>query len=182
MASPDPLEHENAAAPLCTAPGCDRSAIRSSTFCRVHLADELRSQGEDIALGKAETRGLLAAAIHLTRLAFKGAPEDIHDAGGPKIGVDVFATVDGRVDPQLPHMVTDMLATHLSDIFGAMSLQAPFEYQGETVVTFRLFVPARSSKQILPRLQSLMGNMLAEVFGPAAVGLVAARPAKGSDA
>jgi hypothetical protein len=58
-----------------------------------------------------------------------------------------------------------MLATHLTDTFGAMSLQPPIEFEGDTLLVFRLPVPARAAELIAPCLRAAMRGLMVEMFG-----------------
>jgi hypothetical protein len=91
------------------------------------------------------------------------------------VDVDVYALIDGAIDRQFAHRVADMLATHLSDIFGAMSLQPPIEFEGDTLLVFRVPVPARTAELIAPCLRAAMRGLMVEMFGAQSLRTAGAR-------
>jgi hypothetical protein len=162
MASPKTLDPEYAIS--CNEPECRRPAVYSAEVCRLHLADVLRREGEDISFPP-EWDGVWAAVVHLVRVALQEIPKEALDGDGPRTDIYVHALIDGTIDRQFAHRVTDMLATHLSDIFGAMNLQPAVEFEGDTLVVFRVAVPARAAELIAPCLRAAMRDLMVEMFG-----------------
>ena len=173
MASPKTLDPEYAIS--CNEPECRRPAIYSTDVCRLHLADVLRRKGEDISFPQPEWDGVWAAVVHLVRVALQEVPEEALDGDGPSMDIDVYALIDSAIDRQFAHRVADMLATHLSETFGAMSLQPPSEYEGDTLLLFRVPVPARAAELIAPWLRAAMRGLMVEMFGARSLRTAGAR-------
>jgi hypothetical protein len=173
MASPKTLDPEDAIS--CNDTECRRPAVYSAEVCRLHLADVLRRKGEDISFPQPEWDGVWAAVVHLVRVALQEVPEEALDGDGPRMDVDVYALIDSAIDRQFAHRVVDMLATHLSDIFGAMSLQPPIEFEGDTLLEFRVPVPARAAELIAPSLRVAMRGLMVEMFGAQSLRTTGAR-------
>jgi len=163
MASPKTLDPEDAIS--CNDTECRRPAVYSAEVCRSHLADVLRREGEDISFPQPEWDGVWAAVVHLVRVALQEVPKEALDGDGPRMDIDVYALIDSAIDRQFAHRVADMLATHLSDTFGAMSLQPPIEFEGDTLLLFRVPVPARAAELIAPCLRAAMRDLMVEMFG-----------------
>jgi hypothetical protein len=163
MASPKTLDPEDAIS--CNDTECRRPAVYSAEVCRLHLADVLRREGEDISFPHPEWDGVWAAVVHLVRVALQEVPKEALDGDGPRMDINVYALIDSAIDRQFAHRVTDMLATHLTDTFGAMSLQPPIEFEGDTMLVFRVPVPARAAELIAPCLRAAMGGIMVEMFG-----------------
>jgi hypothetical protein len=163
MASPKTLDPEDAVS--CNDPECRRPAVYSAEVCRLHLADVLRREGEDISFPDPEWDGVWAAVVHLVREALQKVPKEALDGDGPRVDIDVYALIDSAVERQFAHRVADMLATYLSDTFGGMSLQPPIEFEGDTLLVFRLPVPARAAELIAPCLRAAMRGLMVEMFG-----------------
>ena len=173
MASPKTLVPEYAIS--CNEPECDRPAVSSAEVCRLHLADVLRREGEDISFRQPEWDGVWAAVVHLVRVTLEGIPRESLDGNGPRMDIDVYALIDSAIDREFAYRVADMLATHLSDIFGAMSLQPPVEFEGDTLLVFRVPVPARAAELIAPCLQAAMRGLMVEMFGAQSLRTAGAR-------
>jgi len=176
MASPQTLDPEDAIS--CNDTECRRPAVYSAEVCRLHLADALRREGEGISFPHPEWDGVWAAVVHLVRVALEEVPKQALDGDGPRTDIYVHALIDGTIDRQFAHRVTDMLATHLSDIFGAMNLQPAVEFEGDTLVVFRVAVPARAAELIAPCLRAAMRDLMVEMFGARSLRTAGARAPK----
>jgi hypothetical protein len=163
MASPKTLDPEDAI--WCNDTECRRPAVYSAEACRLHLADVLSRVGEDISFPHPEWDGVWAAVVHLVRVALEEVPKEALDGDGPRMDFDVYASIDSAIDRQFAHRVADMLATHLTGTFGAMSLQPPIEFEGDTLLVFRVPVPARAAELIAPCLRAAMRGLMVEMFG-----------------
>ena len=173
MASPKTLDLEDTIS--CNDTECRRPAVYSAEVCRLHLADVLRREGEDISFPQPEWDGVWAAVVHLVRVALQEVPKEALDGDGPRMDIDVYALIDSAIDRQFAHRVADMLATHLSDTFGAMSLQPPIGYEGDTFLMFRVPVPVRAAELIAPCLQAAMRGLMVEMFGAQSLRTAGAR-------
>jgi hypothetical protein len=173
MASPKTLDPEYAIS--CNDTECRRPAVYSAEVCRLHLADVLRREGEDISFPQPEWDGVWAAVVHLVRVALEEVPMEALDGDGPRMDIDVYALIDSAIDRQFAHRVADMLATHLTDTFGAMSLQPPIEFEGDTLLVFRVPVPARAAELIAPCLRAAMRGLMVEMFGAQSLRTAGAR-------
>jgi hypothetical protein len=89
--------------------------------------------------------------------------------------INAYALIDSAIDRQFAHRVADMLATHLADTFGAMSLQPPIEFEGDTLLVFRVPVPARAAELIAPCLRAAMRGLMVEMFGARSLRTTGAR-------
>ena len=173
MASPKTLDPEDAIS--CNDTECRRPAVYSAEVCRLHLADVLRREGEDISFPHPEWDGVWAAVVHLVRVALQEVPKEALDGDGPRMDIDVYALIDSAIDRQFAHRVADMLATHLTDTFGAMTLQPPIEFEGDTLLVFRVPVPARAAELIAPCLRAAMRGLMVEMFGAQSLRTAGAR-------
>lgn len=173
MASPKTLDPEDAIS--CTDTECRRPAVYSTDVCRLHLADVLRREGEDISFPHPEWDGVWAAVVHLVRVALQEVPKEALDGDGPRVDIDVYALIDSAIDRQFAHRVADLLATELTGTFGAMTLQPPIEFEGDTLLVFRVPVPARAAELIAPCLRAAMRGLMVEMFGAQSLRTAGAR-------
>jgi hypothetical protein len=105
MAFPKTLDPEDAIS--CNDTECRRPAVYSAEVCRLHLADVLRREGEDISFPHPEWDGVWAAVVHLVRVALQEVPKEALDGDGPTMDIDVYALIDSAIDRRFAHRVAD---------------------------------------------------------------------------
>src|SRR3990172_3925356 len=122
----------------CDDPSCRRPAVVSATYCRVHLAEMLRREGEAILFEDPELSGLHAATIQIVRVALDGLPRDLRT--GPMEGIDMYALVDPDAEWALAQASLDLLGTHLSDTspFGGMRLSPPAAFDSRVLLRLQV--------------------------------------------
>jgi hypothetical protein len=158
----------------CATPGCEQSPLVSASVCRTHLVDILRAEGEVIPGEEGDFAGVMAAAIHILRLAFEGVPQEEFDRE-PRTEMDMYALLPMDAEWAMAQMSLDFLGTHIADTFGAMQLSPPTEFMSKVLLRLRVVGPG-SADELRPRLRFAMESMIREFAGPDVEMTVAVEP------
>jgi hypothetical protein len=166
----------------CAEAGCERPVVDPAVYCRVHLVEALRAEGEAIPFRDPEFAGWLAAAIQIVRSSLDGLPQGVLDGGGPVWGIDMYAFVDPDSDWPIAQMALDVLGTHLTDTppFAGMTLSPPMKYDSWVLLRLQVGVPTSAVDELRPRLEFALEAMVREILGSDVPARFAAEPAEGS--
>jgi hypothetical protein len=160
----------NAQAPqgaiVCREPSCERAAVVSAAFCRIHLVESLRREGTFVPFEDPELSGVWATVVHFARTTLDGLPPELLEPHVPTSGIDLCALFQPDDDWPLAQLSLDLLGTFFADEFGYMELEAPMEFQSRILLRLRVAVPAPAADEFVPRLRSAMEALFREVVGP----------------
>jgi hypothetical protein len=152
----------------CSELDCERPVVFSAAYCRVHLAEAMRRDGEVIGFDDPELAGLLAAAVQIVRTALTGISSDLLDPSAARSAFDLYALLDRDANWGLAHRVLDLLGAQLSDEFGFTRLWPPTEYMSMVMLQLRVAVPAPAADELRDRLRFGLEALIHEVLEPGA--------------
>jgi len=150
----------------CNHSDCERPVVQSARRCRVHLAEDLRSEGKTFPFDDPELSGMFAAAEHIVRMAMAGLTDGPGDPRGPASVFDMYALLDPDTDWRLAQVGLDLLGTYLSDELGGMALSPPLEFNSKMLLRLQVSAQAAAAEELRPRLQFAMDAMIREAVGP----------------
>jgi hypothetical protein len=161
--------------------------VLSSVRCRVHLADDVRREGENIPFEDPELAGMMAAAIQIVRTALAGLRPDLLEYSEPRSKIDMNVLLDPDARWTLAQIALDFLGTHLADTrpFCWMMLSPPTRFESELlskmVLHLQVAVPAAAQQELLPRLELALKAVVREAAGADVSAFFAVEPADGAE-
>lgn len=164
----------------CTETGCERPVVHSTRFCRIHLAESFRRDGESLVFDNSDFAGIEAAAMHIVRTALDGIPEELLRTNGTWQAMDMYAVVGPEADWAGAQVGLNILQAVLTDErpIGATRLEPPMDWMGETLLRLQVGVPTPAVDELQARLRFVMETMIREMVGPSVPVRVAVEPAE----
>ena len=110
-------------ATMCVEPDCERPAVPFAGRCRLHLADAMRADGENLRFDDPELSAMYAVAVHLVRGVVDGLRAETLDAEGPWTEVAMAAGINPDAPWHLAYLglaATPQLQARLAFAFGTM--------------------------------------------------------------
>ena len=167
----------------CTETGCGRPVVQTTRFCRNHLAEAFRRDGESLAFFDIpDLAGIEAAAMQIVRTALQGLPEELLDPNGTWQAMDIYALLDPEGHWALAQVGLDFLQAVLVDeqpIRGTR-LEAPMDFMDGILLRLQVGVPTPAVDEFQERLRFVMEAMIREMVGPSVQVAVAVGPAEES--
>src|SRR6266508_836612 len=99
----------------CTETGCRRPVVHSTRFCRIHLTEAFRRDGESLAFDNPDFAGIEAAAMHFVRTGLQGLPEELLGPNGTWQAMDMYALLDREADWARAQVGLNFLQAVLAD-------------------------------------------------------------------
>jgi hypothetical protein len=167
----------------CTETGCGRQVVHSERFCRDHLAEAFRRDGESLALFDIpDFAGIEAAAMHIVRTALEGLPEELLVRNGTWQAMDMYALLGPEADWAPAQVGLNFLQVALADErpIGGARLEPPMDWVGGTLLRLQVGVPTPAVDELQARLRFVMEAMIREMVGPGVQLSVAVGPAEES--
>jgi hypothetical protein len=167
----------------CTETECERPVVHSTRFCRIHLAEAFRRDGEPLAFfDKPDLAGVEAAAMQIVRTALEGLPEELLGPNETWQAMDMYALLGPEADWAPAQVGLNFLQAVLVDEppIGGARLEPPMDWVGGTLLRLQVGVPTPAVDELQARLRFVMEAMIREMVGPGVQVAVAVGPAEES--
>jgi hypothetical protein len=181
MSSPE-TQPDSLDATVCTEKGCGHAVVHSARFCRNHLAEAFRRDGESLAFFDIpDFAGIEAAAMQIVRTALEGLPDELLVPNGTWQAMDMYAVLGPKEEWARAQVGLNFLQAVLADEppIGMTILEAPMEWSmAEALLRLQVNVPTPAVDEFQERLRFVMEAMIREMVGPSVQVAVAVGPAE----
>ena len=166
----------------CTETECERPVVRSTRFCRNHLAEAFRRDGEPLAFDNPDLAGVEAAAMQIVRTALEGLPEELLGPNETWQAMDMYALLGPEGDSARAQVGLNFLQAVLVDQrpIGGTRLEPPVDWMDGTLLRLQVGVPTPAVDELQERLRFVMEAMIREMVGPSVPVTVSVEPAEES--
>jgi len=167
----------------CTETDCERPVVHSTRFCRNHLAEAFRRDGESLAFFDIpDFASIEAAAMQIVRTALEGLPEELLGPNGTWQAMDMYALLGPEADWAPAQVGLNFLQAVLVDepSIGGARLEPPMEWMEGMLLRLQVGVPRPAVDELQARLRLVMEAMIREMVGPGVPVSVAVGPAEES--
>jgi hypothetical protein len=167
----------------CTETGCGRPVVHSTRFCRNHLAEAFRRDGEPLAFFDIpDFAGIEAAAMQIVRTALEGLPQELLGPNGTWQAMDMYAVLGPKEEWARAQVGLNFLQAVLADEppIGMTILEPPMDWMDGTLLRLQVGVPTPAVDELQARLRFVMEAMIREMVGPSVPVTVSVEPAEES--